>query len=155
MRAAVVGKQALFKRLKLAWPGGPQPRNAKRVLAKIGKALRVAEEVLAALPESVADELVPMPGGSEHAELLHIGSRDGLRLQVGTVQFAQRELERAEEVRAADPMAPIDYKLLRLGNDAANQLNRLAVRVAEGAFRAQKDDVLLRLLERWGEKPPK
>lgn len=152
MRAAVVGKQALFRAMRLPWYGGRPPKNVGRVLRKMAKVLEVAEQVLEVLP---ADDtsVVPMPGGAEHAAILHVGSRDGLQLQWDTVKFAKRELERAEEARASDPAAPIDYKLLRLGNDAANQLSRLSVRVAEGMFRAKQDDVLVKLLERWADKP--
>jgi len=41
----------------------------------------------------------------------------------------------------------VDVKLLRAGNEAARDLTKLAVLVAEGAFKAQQGNTLVALLD--------
>ena len=101
----------------------------------------------------VADELIELGergelelpaaggiGGRLHSETLHDGSLRGLVLQRDIVVGVQGQL-------AAVGIENIDTKLLRAGNEAARDLTRLAVRVAEGSFRAQQGNQLVALLE--------
>jgi len=122
-------------------------------------ALEAADKLirLAELPRDEAPALVP---SNEHAVVLDSGSLAGLRLQRDTVLLVQRELDAAMAAGpgagiAVDdkgqsiglPTALIDVKLLRAGNEAARDLTKLAVRVAEGAFKAQQGNTLVALLD--------
>jgi hypothetical protein len=115
------------------------------------EALGISGELIAALEPAV----VPSIGGSsEHAVVLNDGSYRGLVLQRDIVLLVQRELDAAmasgvgsRETPDGLPTAAIDVKLLRAGNEAARDLTRLAVRVAEGAFKAQQGNQLVALLE--------
>jgi hypothetical protein len=145
MNASRALKQALFKRLGLPWYGGRLPKAA-RVMEKMEKSLVVAEAMLERDEVVDGEGLVLLPSDG-HSQLLDEGSRDGLMLQRDTIRMA-----RGQMLDAQANAAPLDYKLLRLGNDAANALNRLAVRVAEGQFRVRRDDVLATLLEKLTKK---
>jgi len=116
------------------------------------EALTVAGRVLEVLEDSSSE--VPALGGRLHSETLHEGSLRGLVLQRDTVLLVQREIDAAMALPAGSgrtpeglPTAAIDTKLLRAGNEAARMLTTLAVRVAEGAFKAQQGNQLVALLE--------
>jgi hypothetical protein len=126
-------------------------------------ALKAADAVLEHVgPDSLIElaPVVPAIGGStQHGEVLNDGSYRGLVLQRDIVMLVQRELDVAMAAGAGAamtvgkdgepsvPTALIDVKLLRAGNEAARDLTRLAVRVAEGAFKAQQGNQLVALLE--------
>jgi hypothetical protein len=115
------------------------------------EALVIADAMLERDEVVAADGAVILPSDG-HSRLLDEGSRAGLVLQRDTVLLAQAQLDAAGKPAKKGETRPIDYKLLRLGNDAANALNRLAVRVAEGQFRVRRDDVLATLLEKLTKK---
>lgn len=140
MRKAMVARQALFKALGLPWYGGRPPKKASRVLANMDKALMVAETLLAEV------EAMPAAKGTA-AAVLDAATVDSLRMQHDIVLLSRPQVDAMREAQAAGEVVPIDYKLLRISNEAARDLNRLSVRVAEGQFRARRDDVLVRLLE--------
>ncbi len=99
-------------------------------------ALKAADDILAVLPATVDGGAIVK---SAHAAVLDAGSLEGLELQRGSVRMVQAQL---------DALGPdIDVKLLRAGNEAARDLVKAALRVAEGAFRAQEGNALLQLLE--------
>jgi hypothetical protein len=134
----VATRQAIFKALGLPWYGGRLPKLPK-VLDKMTSAIVAAEVALEMLPAVAADK----PDSAKDAgELLNEGARAGIILQRDTVRTVQAELDAARRGERE-----CDLKLLRLGNDAGNALAKLAVRVAEGAFRAQEGNALLQLLE--------
>jgi len=139
--AAIRSRQAVFRALGLPWYGGRLPGAAK-LASRIDRAVVVADELIE-LGER--GELEPLPsttsiGGRLHSETLHDGSLRGLVLQRDIVVGVQGQL-------AAVGIENIDAKLLRAGNEAARDLTRLAVRVAEGAFKAQQGNQLVALLE--------
>lgn len=86
----------------------------------------------------MADTLIErLPAGAAASEL-QLGAREGLTLQRGTVAMVQAQL---------DALGPdIDVKLLRAGNEAARDLTKLAVHVAEAEFRGRRDDELTELI---------
>ncbi len=119
------------------------------------EALTLTGQVLEVLEDTA---VLPAIGGREHSETLHDGSLRGLVLQRDTVILVQREIDAAMAAGAGAssvvddkgrvvPTAAIDVKLLRAGNEAARMLTTLAVRVAEGAFKAQQGSQLVQLLE--------
>jgi len=135
--AAIRQRQAQFKALRLPWYGGRTPGRAK-VLARMSDALEAADKLIAIaeMPRDEAPALVP---SNEHAVVLDSGSLAGLVLQRDTVLLVQSQLDALG--------AEIDVKLLRAGNEAARDLTKLAVRVAEGAFKAQQGNTLVALLD--------
>ena len=138
MMAALHARQQTFKKLGLAWYGGRTPGRAK-VLSRMDEALRVADVLLEQGGIVKAEEAATLLPGNRHAELLEEGSYLGLELQRDTVRMVQGQLQRMGE--------GVDVKLLRAGNEAARDLTKLAVRVAEGAFKAQQGNTLVALLD--------
>lgn len=135
-------RQAVFRALGLPWYGGRLPGAAKLV-SRIERAVAVADDLIEMLElEESASEHLPAVGigGRAHSETLHEGSLRGLVLQRDIVVGVQAQLD-------AVGIASVDVKLLRAGNEAARDLTRLAVRVAEGSFRAQQGLQLVQLLE--------
>jgi hypothetical protein len=136
--AVVQARQLLFKRLGLSWYGGRTPGRTK-VLSRMDDALRVADALIEQGGVALSGELAPLLPGTGHAKVLEEGAYLGLELQRDTVLMVKAQLDRSGE--------DIDVKLLRAGNEAARDLTRLAVRVAEGAFKAQQGNQLVALLE--------
>lgn len=134
--AALHARQAIFKALGLSWYGGRLPKPA-RLRDRIDQAVQVADELI----ELGESEQLPLTiGGRQHSETLHEGSLRGLVLQRDIVVGVQGQLD-------AVGIENVDVKLLRAGNEAARDLTRLAVRVAEGSFKAQQGSQLVTLLE--------
>jgi len=141
--AALHRRQAVFRALGLPWYGGRLP-GAGKLASRIDRAVVVADELIELGARGELGEGVGLPavgiGGRAHSETLHDGSLRGLVLQRDIVVGVQGRL-------AAVGIENIDAKLLRAGNEAARDLTRLAVRVAEGAFKAQQGSQLVALLE--------
>jgi len=138
--AAVHRRQAVFRALGLPWYGGRLP-GAGKLASRIERAVIVADELIELGERGELDlPAVGSLGGRAHSETLHDGSLRGLVLQRDIVVGVQGQL-------AAVGIENIDAKLLRAGNEAARDLTRLAVRVAEGAFKAQQGSQLVALLE--------
>jgi len=136
MMVALHARQQTFNKLGLAWYGGRTPKLST-VKKRMSDALDIAADVIAQIE---APAIVPTIGGSsEHADALNRGSLAGLKLQIRTVELVDAQLDALG--------ADIDVKLLRAGNEAARDLTKLAVRVAEGAFKAQQGNTLVALLD--------
>jgi len=142
-QAARSARQTLFKALGLPWYGGRLPGTGKLV-SRIERAVIVADEMIGLLEADLEGGGAALPavgiGGRAHSETLHEGSLRGLVLQRDIVVGVQAQLD-------AVGIEHVDVKLLRAGNEAARDLTRLAVRVAEGSFRAQQGNQLVTLLE--------
>lgn len=77
-------------------------------------------------------------------ELLNEGLHAGLILGRDACRYAIRHMETIE--KAGVLIYGEDLKVLRWGTDTAGWLTRAGIRIAEGEFRAKRDDVLAQLL---------
>jgi hypothetical protein len=100
----------------------------------------VADDLIELGERGELPEVPVVLGGKAHSETLHDGSLRGLVLQRDIVVGVQARLD-------AVGIENVDVKLLRAGNEAARDLTRLAVRVAEGAFKREQGSELVQLLE--------
>jgi hypothetical protein len=132
-------RQATFRALGLPWYGGRLPKAAK-LRERIDRAVAVADDLIELGDRGELPDQPVVLGGREHSATLHDGSLRGLVLQRDIVVGVQARLD-------AVGIENVDVKLLRAGNEAARDLTRLAVRVAEGAFKREQGSELVQLLE--------
>lgn len=132
---------AIRHAMGLKQPGG-SPRRPKTTEDLVAKATRQLEIALLAArppdrPDMTAREVAalppaPLPQGASTGELLSLATTEGVK--------------RLYEIVTR----PIDWdelKQVRLIGDMSLGVSRLAMRAAEGEFRARRDDALTMLLE--------
>ena len=142
-RATWLKNLAIRQAMGLRQPGGKPRRNRGKVEKMIAKAKRQLETALELqapappAPETAApfdrrSGVPALPAQGSAADLLSHAAHQGL--------------QRLYEI-VSTPVDWDDLKQVRLIGDMALGVSRLALRAAEGEFRARRDDALTRLLE--------
>lgn len=136
-RATWLKNLRIRQAMGLRQPGG-KPRKdrgkVEKMIAKAKRQLEIALEMQAPAPltPETAASVPALPAQGSAADLLSHAAHQGL--------------QRLYEI-VSTPVDWDDLKQVRLIGDMALGVSRLALRAAEGEFRARRDDALTRLLE--------
>jgi hypothetical protein len=143
--AAARSKQALYKAWGLRWAphrGKKTPvQRAEILIVAIDKAIIEADQALVTItaPDLSKPDELKSPG-----ELLSEGLWEGLVL--GRDICRQVRSHVTKTIEAGLLIDGHDLKVMGLGSTTAGWLTRAGIRIAEGEFRAKRDDVLAGLL---------
>jgi hypothetical protein len=141
MRKAVVLKQMVLRSWGIRWKDSYRKPTPKETIALMDDAIEKADQALVTIttPDPTKPDELKSPG-----ELLSEGLWEGLVLGRDICRQVRSHVTKTLE--AGLLIDGHDLKVMGLGSTTAGWLTRAGIRIAEGEFRAKRDDVLAGLL---------
>jgi hypothetical protein len=141
MRKAVVLKQMVLRSWGIRWKDSYRRLEPRETIALMDDAITKADQALVTItaPDLHKPDEMKSPG-----ELLSEGLWEGLVL--GRDICRQVRSHVTKTIEAGLLVDGHDLKVMGLGSTTAGWLTRAGIRIAEGEFRAKRDDVLAGLL---------